>query len=53
MFGRKKSKGLYYLMPGMTRANRHKRRRILRWAVAVGILTALLVGAAMWYFNRL
>lgn len=53
MFGRKKSKGLYYLMPGMTRANRHKRRRILRWSVAVGILTALLVGGAMWWFNRL
>lgn len=53
MFGRKKHKGLYYLMPGMTRANREKRRRMLRWAVAIGSLTALVVSGAVWWANRL
>jgi hypothetical protein len=54
MFGRsKKSKGLYYLLPGMTRANREKRRRILSWSLVVGLLTAAGVGAAIWFFNRL
>jgi hypothetical protein len=53
MFGRtKKSKGLYYLLPGMTRANREKRRRIMNWSLAVGLLTAGALATLIWFLNR-
>jgi hypothetical protein len=53
MFGRKEKKhSLYYLLPGMTRANRHKRRRFFWYSVAVGILVSALAGAIIWLINR-
>jgi len=53
LFGsRRKKHGLYYLLPGMTRANRRKRRTVLRWSVLIGLLASLVVGGALWYLNR-
>jgi hypothetical protein len=53
MFGRKEKKhSLYYLLPGMTRANRHKRKVFFWWAVAVGIVAAMIISAIIWMVNR-
>lgn len=53
MLGRKDKKhSLYYLLPGMTRANREKRRRVFWWAVAVGILASGLVAGIIFLINR-
>ena len=52
MFGRKEKKhSLYYLLPGMTRANREKRRRFFWWSVLVGIIMAALAGAIIYWTN--
>ena len=52
MLGRKEKKhGLYYLLPGMTRANRAKRKRFFWWSILVGILVSALVGALIWLVN--
>lgn len=52
MFGRKEKKhGLYYLLPGMTRANRIKRRRVFWYAVVVGILVAAATAGVMFLAN--
>jgi hypothetical protein len=52
MLGRKEKKhSLYYLLPGMTRANRVKRRRVFWWAVAVGVITSVLVAGIIWMVN--
>lgn len=53
LFGsRRKKHGLYYLLPGMSRANRRKRRMIFRWSLVVGVLASVLLGSLLWYFNR-
>lgn len=53
LFGsRRKKHGLYYLLPGMTRANREKRRRVFRWSIVVGLLAAGGIAAVLWYANR-
>jgi type VI protein secretion system component VasF len=52
LFGRKEKKhSLYYLLPGMTRANREKRRRFFWWSVLVGILVSAAVAAVIWLAN--
>ncbi len=52
MFGRKEKKhSLYYLLPGMTRANRNKRRRFFWYSVAVGIVVATGAGAIIYWLN--
>ena len=52
MFGRKDKKhSLYYLLPGMTRANRHKRRRFFWYSVAFGIVVAALIGGLIYWIN--
>ena len=52
MLGRKEKKhGLYYLLPGMTRANREKRKRFFWWAVLVGLAVSALVGGLIWLVN--
>jgi hypothetical protein len=52
MFGRKEKKhSLYYLLPGMTRANRHKRRRVFWYSVAVGAVVAALAGGIIYWIN--
>lgn len=53
MFGRKEKKhGLYYLLPGMTRANRHKRRRVFWYAVAVGLVVAAATAGILFLVNQ-
>ena len=53
MFGRKgKKHSLYYLLPGMTRANRDKRRRLFWYAVAVGILAGAAVAGVLFLVNQ-
>ncbi|MBL9134644.1 MAG: hypothetical protein JNK85_02185 [Verrucomicrobiales bacterium] len=53
LFGsRRKKHGLYYLLPGMTRANREKRRRVFRWSILVGLLAAGAFSSLLWYVNR-
>lgn len=53
LFGsRRKKHGLYYLLPGMTRANRQKRKRILRWSLFVGLMASAIFGGILWYMNR-
>lgn len=53
MFGRKQNKNsLYYLLPGMSRANREKRKKIFLWSVLVGLLVAGGMAALVWVFNR-
>jgi len=53
LFGRKEKKhSLYYLLPGMTRANREKRKRFFWWAVVVGIFVSALVAGIIWLVNR-
>ncbi len=42
----------YYLLPGMGRSNRRFHRKTVRWAVIVGIITAALFGAALYYAQR-
>lgn len=52
LFGsRRKKHGLYYLLPGMTRANRVKRRRVFRWSLIIGLLASGLFGALLWLMN--
>jgi hypothetical protein len=49
MFGRKEKKhGLYYLLPGMTRANREKQRKIFWWAVLAGLVVSGLIAGILW-----
>ncbi len=48
----RKRHGLYYLLPGMNRGNREKRRRFFRWSVLVGLLTAGALASILWLFNR-
>jgi hypothetical protein len=53
MLGRKDKKhSLYYLLPGMTRANREKRRRLFWCAVIVGILASALVAGLIFLINQ-
>jgi glycerol uptake facilitator-like aquaporin len=53
MFGRKpKNQNLYYLLPGMTRANREKRKVIFMWSIVIGLFVAGLMAAIVWVVNR-
>jgi glycerol uptake facilitator-like aquaporin len=52
MAGRKDRKNsLYYLLPGMTRANREKRRRVFWYAVGIGTLVAAITGGLIYWVN--
>lgn len=48
---KRKKRGLYYLLPGMNRANREKQKIFLRWAILVGLLFAAVFGYLIWYLN--
>lgn len=53
LFGsRRKKHGLYYLLPGMTRANRRKRKMDFRWSIFIGLLVSGLFGGILWLMNR-
>lgn len=52
MFGRKgKKHGLYYLLPGMTRANRQKRKVLFWYSVVIGILVSAAAAAIIYFAN--
>lgn len=52
-FRRKHDKhSLYYLLPGMTRANREKRRKIFWASLLVGIIAAALIAGIIWLIHR-
>jgi len=52
MFGRKEKKhGLYYLLPGMTRANRKKRKVFFWYSVGIGILVSAAAAAIVYFAN--
>jgi hypothetical protein len=44
---------LYYLLPGMNRAARRKHRLYVGWALLLGLLCSALLGALLYYWNRL
>lgn len=53
LFGSSRKKhGLYYLLPGMSRANRQKRKRVFRWSLVVGLLVSAMFAGLLWWFNR-
>ena len=41
---KKKKRGLYYLLPGMNRANRVRQKQILRWSILFAVGFAALFG---------
>ena len=52
MFGRKEKKhGLYYLLPGMTRANRRKRKVFFWYSLLIGVLAAAATGVIIYFAN--
>jgi hypothetical protein len=42
----------YYLLPGMGRSNRRRRREILRWSILVGVIVSALFGLALYFLSR-
>ena len=53
MLDRKEKKhSLYYLLHGMTRANREKRRRVFWWSVVVGVVVSALIGGIIYLVHR-
>ena len=53
LFGsRRKKHGLYYLLPGMTRANRQKRKTVFRWSIIIGVLVSAAFGGILWLMAR-
>jgi hypothetical protein len=51
MFGAKKKRSLYYLLPGMNRSNRIRQRKVLRWSILIGIIIAVMFGLLIYYIN--
>jgi len=51
-FGRNKERQRFYLLPGMGgRARRQKEMRILRWAIAVGLLFSALMACVLYFLS--
>jgi len=56
MFGRKKEnprEHRYYLLPGMGKLNKQKRKKIFRWSVLFGIFVSALFGLFLYWINRI
>ena len=49
--GKRKKRGLYYLLPGMNRGNRERRKRIFLLSLLFGVLVAALVGWLVYWAN--
>jgi len=49
--GKRKKRGLYYLVPGMNRGNRERRKRILLVSLLVGAVIAALFGWLVYWVN--
>jgi len=43
----------YYLLPGMGRSNRRKRRQYFRSALLFGAIVSVILGSLLYYFGRL
>lgn len=56
LFGPPKNKNgeehRYYLLPGMGKANRRKRARILWASIITGAVFSLIFGVILWLINR-
>jgi hypothetical protein len=53
LFRRDKEKQRYYLLPGMGGRNlRRKQTVILRWTLAAGLLTAVILAALLYWVNN-
>jgi Na+-driven multidrug efflux pump len=42
----------YYLLPGMGRSNRRKRKQYFRSAIIFGILVSVVLATLLYYFSR-
>ncbi|MCS7338461.1 MAG: hypothetical protein NZ739_09545 [Verrucomicrobiae bacterium] len=50
---RQKKREFYYLLPGMGGSHyRRKQRRILQWAIVVGLWISALFGLLLYFINR-
>ncbi|PYI87089.1 MAG: hypothetical protein DME26_07295 [Verrucomicrobia bacterium] len=47
----RKKRGLYYLLPGMTRSNRIRNRKVVRWSIVIGIIVAAIFGFIIYRWN--
>jgi hypothetical protein len=54
VFWTKQNKGdhRYYLLPGMGRSNRRRRKQYFHSALIVGVIVSLILGVLMYYFSR-
>ena len=52
LFARAKEKERFYLLPGMGGSNlRRKRKLILKWTIAAGILTSAVLGCILYWIG--
>jgi hypothetical protein len=52
LFGRDKEKERYYLLPGMGGKNwQRKRKQMLKWAIATGLLASAGVACLLYWFS--
>jgi len=50
---RKKSREVYYLLPGMGgRSYKRKQRKMMQWAIAVGLWVSALLGLLLYLLNK-
>jgi len=47
----RKKRGLYYLLPGMNRCNRQRRRELFKWSLLVGAIVSIVMGLLLYYVN--
>jgi hypothetical protein len=53
LFSKKKERDRFYLLPGMGgRALRRKQKLIMRWSIAAGILTSLLLACILYWISN-
>jgi hypothetical protein len=53
MNGKRKERERYYLLPGMGgRAYRRKRKFILQWSIATGLVVSAIVAAVLYLMSR-
>jgi len=52
-FQKSKARERFYLLPGMGgRAARQKHKRILRWAIAAGLLVSAALAVVLYFLDR-
>jgi len=52
LFGRPKERQRFYLLPGMGGRNlRRKRKLILRWSIAAGLLTSAVLAFVLYWLS--